>query len=192
MSTLLLENPLLVGFLGAVLTMLAGFAWLQTGRRSILQATVGMLALTIVLVLINVNITSERERIEAILYTVADALGKNDLPAIYSAIHPTAAETVKQAKAELPKYKFSEARVTGIKDIQVNFTTKPATAIAEFNVFVAVTFQGNKFDVRRFVRVYFMQHEERWLVHDYEHFEPTAGFREPSSNAAPSFPRNHQ
>lgn len=188
MSIMLFENPLLIGFIGVVTSLMAGFIWLQTGYRSVMIGTVGLLAMTVGAVLLNVNVVTDREHIEQILYSIAAALGKNDYSTVYGIIHPTAEQTVIRAKAELPNYKFSEARVTGIKDIQVNRFTKPATAIAEFYVFVAVSTQGNEFDVRRFIRVYFMQREGRWLVHNYEHYEPTAGFREQSSSGSPQSP----
>lgn len=181
MLTLLLENPIWIGLTGVLFSCMAIVLWTQLpDRKSQRIAFVSALVLsglTIFLVVLNILVQTERERIEDTLHTVSAALEKNDLPTVYSYIHPNATEGLQRAKGELPQYHFNDARVTRIKDIQVNLDTKPNTAVAEFNVVVDVNVGQNKGRAARFVRVYFMQRDGRWLVRDYEHFEPTAGFR---------------
>ena len=177
MSEWLFENPLWIGFIGCGLGSIAGLIWLNTMHRAALQAACGLIGLTVILVLMNINVTTEREHIESMLYRVADALGKNDRNTVYQAIDPNATPVVLRAKMELPKYLFTEARVTGITSIEVNSRTDPAEAVARFNVRVALTFMGDKLDIPRFIKLSMRKRGSRWLVYDYQHDEPTAGLR---------------
>lgn len=177
MLEFILEHPLMLALAGAAAVGLAVFIWLQTAHRAALQASIALGLLTIVLVVLSLQVETDREAIRRTLDEVADALERNDFEFVYSYMHPNAEAGVQRARGELPNYTFSEARVTRVKEIQVNHTTTPNTAIAEFNVFVKVGTQGQSFNVPRFVKIYFMKRGERWMVRDYEHFEPTAGFR---------------
>ena len=174
----LLESPFSIGIVGGSCAVLAGFLWTQTGNKAA-AVTAAMLALlTLGLVALSVTVETDRERITRMLNEVASALQRNDRSFVLSNIHPKAAATVQRAKTELPRYNFSEARVTRIKSITIDTTSQPETAIAEFNVIVALTFDGYSGKVPRFIKLYLAKHEGRWLVRDYEHAEPTAGFRE--------------
>jgi hypothetical protein len=175
MLDILLEHPVTVGLTGATACAVAVFAWLQSAQKAALYTFIGLAALTIILVFISLQVVTDRERIESILYEVATAIEANDHEKVYSFIHPNAVDGNEQVRAELPRYKFKEAKVTSIKSIVVN-STKPPTAIAEFTVVVNGEFQGYAGKAGRFLRVYFMKRDERWLVHAYEHFDIQAAF----------------
>lgn len=174
----LLENPVVIGIFGLVIASAAAVVWTQTGKSAGLYVAGLAVAITLLLIMLSVQIETDRERIQSTIDEVAEALSKNDYERVYSFIHPGATAAVTRAKAELPNYKFSEARVTRMKSIVVNRNSPPPTAIAEFNVAVTLEFQGQRIPVRRFVKAYFMLDGERWLVNDYEHFEPTAAFKQ--------------
>lgn len=173
-----LENPVMVGVCGLVLVVAAALFWTQTGTRVALYVAGGAAAVTLILVMVGIQVETDRERIQRTIDEVATALSRNDYERVYNYIHPGAAAGVARAQAELPNYKFSEARVTRMKSIVVNRNSPPPTAIAEFNVAVTIEFQGQRIPVRRFVKAYFMLEGQRWLVSDYEHFEPTAAFKD--------------
>ncbi len=177
MKEILLESPWLVGLSGLIVAVLAGLWWTQTGSKAALITAVALALITVALVAVSVQIQTDRERIEATLHDVAAALQRNDHAAVVSAIHPDAAVAVGRARTELANYDFTVARVTHIKSIVVDATRKPEKAVAEFNVRVELTTQGQKFTVPRFVKIYFTKLDSRWLVRDYEHYELTAGFR---------------
>lgn len=177
MLELLYEHPLMIGLGGAAATGLAIFLWVQTGRKEGLIAGLVCLILTVGLVLISWNVVTDRERITLLLDEVAAALQINDHEKVFSYIHPNAVEGVQRARGELPRYLFTEARVTRVREINVNRQTTPPTANAEFMVVVNVGFQGMQQKLPRLVRVYFMLRDERWMVRDYEHASPTtSGF----------------
>ena len=177
MLEILFEHPVIVGAIGALTVAVAIFLWIQTAKSAALWTASGLLLATILAVWLSVSITTDRERLTQVLYDCASALQENDIDGVCSFIHPNAASGVQHARSELPRYEFSAARVTRIKDISVNDDTTPRTAIAQFNVYVEVNAMGQKFKVPRFVKVYFMLHNDEWRVHEYEHFDPQEGFR---------------
>jgi hypothetical protein len=182
MQQLLFESPTTLAVLAGVVFLVSGFVWTQVNDRIVqriaLVFVIGSVLLGTILVVTSILIKTDKELITARLHEIASALEQNDREAVYAAIHPNASEGVQRAKAELPQYVFSDARVTRIKAIQVNDDTVPRTALAEFNVVVAVETGMGGGRVPRFVHVYFMEDEAgRWMVNDYEHFDATAGFR---------------
>ncbi|MEZ6137905.1 MAG: hypothetical protein R3C53_23705 [Pirellulaceae bacterium] len=181
------EHPVMLAVGGAALVALAGFFWMQTGHKAALYSTVALAAVTIVMLIVSLQVVTDRERIEKILADVAAAVQANDHEKCYSYIHPSAVEAMQRAKSELPRYVFSEARITNVRDIAVNSGTKPPTALAEFTVVVNLQFQGQRIKVPRLIKAYFMKHEDRWLVRDYEHFDILPGHDGPNLNS--DFPR---
>jgi type II secretory pathway pseudopilin PulG len=185
-QALLLENPLVPLIVGLCVTAIAIVVWTQVDQRLVqrvsLATAIIALLVTVLLVTLSLQIETDREKIESTLHRVADALQRNDFETVYTYIHPNATEGIQRAKTELPRYKFSDARVTRIKDIIVNSDTQPRTAIAEFNVVVNVSFEQFSGRAPRFVHAYFMERDGKWLVRDYEHFEASAGFRSPPAN----------
>ena len=178
MSEFLFENPVTIAVTGAALTVVAAITWIKGGYAAALYSALALFLLTILLVILNLQIQTDREKVEVVMSQVASAVQRNDLQAVLQHVHPSRSPGLNRAKSELPSYKFSEARITGIKKIEVNSDTNPPTAIAEFNVSVSLVARGQPFDrIPRFVRCYFLREGDRWLVTDYEHFEPTYGFR---------------
>ncbi len=175
MQQFFLESTWSLGLCGLLVALACGFWWTQSGARVAALCTLAMLVLTTILVVISLRVETDRERIRKTIDEVAEAIEQNDLPRVLGYIYSGATEGVTRAKQELPSYKFTEARLTRLKSIEVNRRTKPATAIAEFNVAVEIEAQGQRVPVRRFVKVYFSEQGGRWLVRDYEHFEPLSG-----------------
>lgn len=178
MVQLILESPTVLGIGGLFAAGLAGFFWTQSGNKAAGWTAIILLLLTLGLVFLSIQVETDQEKITRMLNDVASALQRNDSEYVLSHIHPQATETVQRAKTELPRYKFSEARVTRIKAVTVDNSRKPETAVAEFNVVVKLSFEGFSGPVARFVKLYLAKQDDRWLVRDYEHSDPTEGFRQ--------------
>jgi len=175
MFDFLLENPLLIGLAGLLITIAAAVVWIQTGTRAAAGVAAMIALLTAVMVFVSLRTETDREQIRRTIDEVAEALAGNDFPRVYSYIHNGAVPAVQRARTELPNYQFLDARMTRLKSIVVDRRSNPPAAVAEFNVALELAAQGQKVPVRRFVKVYFGLENERWLVRDYEHFEPLAG-----------------
>lgn len=182
MRDLFLENPIAIGLIGLAISSSAIFAWTQFPQpgkqRWSLYVAISVLAATVLLVILSLSIETDKEKIRETLDNIAAALEKNDLEKVFKYIHPNAQGGLQRAKAELPSITFLDARITRIKSIEISHKSTPPTAIAEFNAVVDVNVPLFKGRVARFVRAYFMQRDDQWLVRDYEHFDPTVGFRD--------------
>lgn len=174
MVEFLLENPLWIGLLGLMATIAAAVVWLQTGARLAAIGAGSLALLTMALVFTSLRVETPREQIRRTIYEVAEALSRNDVPKVISYIHPGALPAVVKAKGELPNYQFTEARVTRLRTIEVDQRANPPAAVAEFNVAVEIAAEGQNIPIRRLVKVYFGLSAGRWLVRDYEHFDPLA------------------
>ena len=180
MLDLLYESPVIVAMVGTALTGLLVFFWIQSAKRAVLVAAMLCGLLSVGMVVMSVNVVTDRERILLILDEVADALEENNHEVVFGYIHPNAVAAVQRARSELPAYAFSEARVTRVRELSVNKGTVPPTAMVEFTVVVNVALQGMQYRGPRLIRIYMMQSDGRWLVRDYQHTAPTAaGFPEP-------------
>jgi hypothetical protein len=186
MQAIFFEQPILLGLLGCILAGLAAFVWIQSGARAALYTAVGLLAATVGLVLLSIQVVTDREQIEITLHEVAELVEQNDRDGVMRYVHPDAESRLTRFETELPRYRFEEARVTKVKKVTVDTQADPKTAIAEFNVYVEVEAQGQVFRVPRFVRTYFRQQGSQWRVLDFEHFDPSVGFRKPDTRPVPS------
>lgn len=174
---LFFESPIYLGACGLLVIVIAIVAWLNTANPYALWTASWAFIITAILLIIEQNVVTYREEIVTRLHEVADHLQANQFDEVIAVIHPAATATLQLAKAELPNYQFSEARVTAIHSIDIGSQEKRPRAVAEFNVFVAVTVGGQSFQVPRFIRVTMYRENNQWFVYDYSHHEPTAGLR---------------
>lgn len=178
MSSLFFESPVLLGSIGLAVTLLALFAWTQVSdpvaQKISLRVGIATLLLSIAAVFISLQVKTETERITERMHAAASALESNNHSQILGFVHPNAPELKSRAQALLNRISFSDARVTRIKQIQVNNDSSPPTAIAEINVVVEAEDVAR---IPRFVKVYFMKQREEWYVRDYEDFNVAEGFK---------------
>ena len=113
MSELLFENPFVVGVTGTAFVLIALVTWVQGGFRAALYSAIGFALLTLILLLVNINVQTDRETIQTLLHQVGRDLEHNEFDKVIAVIHPAAVEAIQRAKSELHNYKFSMARVTG-------------------------------------------------------------------------------
>ncbi len=175
---LLFESPLLVGGIGLAVVAATVFGFVQTGSRTVLYTALGLLLLTILLVTVSMRVETEREQLTNLIHQTASELENNNHSAILSRIHPQANSTVLRATSELPRYEFTVANVTRIHELDIRSKAQPPTATVKMNVVVEGTFDGFSGRVPRYVEVMFEKQGDRWLVIDYNHDEPTKGFRD--------------
>ena len=176
-------NPGLLAFLGFFIGLAVFVAWIKTGKDQLLYALGAVVLIFVALIAYERTTISDREAIEATLRQLSRELEANNREAIYAAIHPAATEHLAQARSELPNYTFEECRITKIYDTKVDATSKPKTAVVEFNILAKGTFKsvGDVFPgtVPRFVRLTFEQDQTgKWMVKDYYHDSPEAAIRQ--------------
>jgi len=179
--TWILEEPIYILILGIVVLIFLGFVLLQTGYHSVLHAMLGVAALTGGLLILERNVETEREQVEAALDTIARDVEANDLDAIYSHVYSGAPDILARAQAEFPRYTFHDVDIKNNVEVKVLEGEQPRKALVTFNVVVDVERDSIRHNhVARFVRVTLVREEGRWRVADYSHHGPTEGFRLPA------------
>ena len=88
MAEFLFENPYVVGFVGALLTGLSLFGWIQTGNKIAAYVGLAFLVLTCFLVWLNTYVITDREQIRVVLTDTALELQDNRFDAVKKRIHP--------------------------------------------------------------------------------------------------------
>jgi hypothetical protein len=183
MTELFFESPVTLAVTGIVFVVMALIVWIKAGYSAALYTAIGLVIATIALVLLSLQIQTDREAVQSVLDNIASAVQRNDISEVLSYIHPSATEGVRKAESEFPNYHFTEARITGIKSIEVDNRTQPPSAIAEFYVAVSASANGMQANgIRRFVRTYFVKRDGKWLVHDYQHFDVGQSLKNPDIN----------
>ena len=173
MTTLIAERPILtiIG-LGLVAAALL-FGWLQIGQRGLAAATGFFLVLIPVEWMVASAWVTDREQITALLHDTAARVRDNDVPAAVDVVSdPTKRATV---AALLSRFTFSEARVTGIRSIEVNDDFFPPTATSDFLTRIEIS--GGGIGAQRIPRRVILEWEkqnDQWRIVDYQHL-PVVG-----------------
>jgi low affinity Fe/Cu permease len=173
----LFENELLIVFVGVAVILALGAAWSASGRKELLYAAAAAFVLLIGALIVERMVVTDAEAIRATLAEIARDVKNNDPVTLKKHIHPTATALRQKADAELPRYKFTECRVTKIHLIDVDNLAEPRSAVVEFNIVVSGTFQYEGLTADgtypRWVKLHLLRdNENRWKVADYEHDDP--------------------
>ncbi len=171
------DQPLYIVVTGIVLGVIVGGLWTASGRKEMLYALGGVVALTVIWLIVERLVVTDREAIRATLGQIARDVQDNDLNRLMGHIAKGNPSLAQKARAEMPNYKFTECRVTKVHETDVDAGSEPRSAIVEFNVLASGTFRQGSLEVSdtvpRWVRLQMVREEDgRWRVQDYEHGPP--------------------
>ncbi|AMV35584.1 hypothetical protein VN12_26060 [Pirellula sp. SH-Sr6A] len=184
MSEILFESPLLVLGFGVLFTIIAGYAWIQTGNPWARNIAAGIAMLTILLVWLGYSVQTDRERVIEMLQDAAAELQGNEVAKIRARVHPNATETVRNALNRLDSVHFSVARVSKIHNVEIR-RGATLTAQVRMNVFVEVESQGFEAKTPRWILLDLEEHEGQWKVIHFEHRNPQHEFVGGEANDIP-------
>ncbi len=188
MMTLLFEQPWMIGAIGAIVTGLTIYGWVQTGNPAALKAAAGIFVVAMVLLLLNILIDTDREIVQRMLYATAKDLENNDETAILARIHPVHTDRVdegielihtdrmEQEKTGSRRVTFHTVQITSIHEILVESNRPNPRATIRMNVVVDADRVGFRRKVPRFVRLTLNKSKEAWLITDVEHRDPQHEF----------------
>lgn len=170
---MLLESPWPYIWTGVLALVLLGVAFFNTRHPKLLSAMAGVLVVTLLLVLMEWAVVTDRESVENTLEDVALALESNDLDRVMAYMSPTAGNIRNHAQMFLPRIEVSDANVGGDLKVTINRLTSPPTARAEFTG--RISFKGRSpgeaFPYDNFVRKFAIklrQSGDGWLLDEYE------------------------
>lgn len=157
-----------VAFLAAVALM---FAWLKTGRKALLIATVLVIAGGVGTLTAAALIVTDKERVENEIRDVARDVQQNDVQAVLDHVDPNADNIIQEAKQRLPNYDFDGVFVR-MREVEINESASPRTATAHFIVTVSGTYKSSNSPIPRGAKGYFVvelvEQGDRWLIRNYQ------------------------
>ena len=174
-KTLLAEQPLLVSLMLAAVAAALIYGWLQTGKRA--AAILGLVAVLLIPAAWGVaeNWVTPRERIEQLIYEVADAVEANDHQRALQVIGDPA--TRARAANELDRFVFDQAKVTKIESIKLIEGSYPPEADVDLNARVTVSDKSGTVSnypvVRRLLLKMQQSDDGDWTVVEYQHMPIT-------------------
>jgi hypothetical protein len=168
--TALVENPVLVGVIGGLLATLALVVFLARRNLPSLVALVGAVALTLLGLVIERMVETEREQVERSVREVLAAVEANDLARVFNAIDPAATRVRNDASALMPLIKVEKARSLSAVEAIVESAANPTTAMSRFRAFLQGIHTRSGMQVAYFnqqVDIHWVKRGDRWLIEDY-------------------------
>ena len=183
MKTLLAEQPLVVSLMLGAFSIALIYGWLQTGKQA--AAIIGLVIALLIPCTwwLAESWVTDREEIRQLIEETANAVRENDLDRVAAVITEDRPETIAQARSELPRFVFDEARVTGVRSIDIIEGSYPLEADVDLNVKVVVSDKRGQFSRMTVFRRLKLQMQKldsidaagkRWFVVDYNHM-PVVG-----------------
>lgn len=166
--SVVLENPVPIYAVGAVLSTLCGLAFLARRNLPSLLALVGVVGATLLLVLVERIVVTPREEVEEAVANLLYAIEANDLPTVVAAIDPAATGIRSDAETLMPMVNVTDTGATSLR-VDIDTTDKPPRAVAMFRGKVDGIHKGSGQRVFYFeeVRLSWVERDGRWLVEDY-------------------------
>ena len=174
MITMIAERPIMVAIALLVIGLAVLFAWLQSGRRELLITAAVVLVLIPMEFVVAAKWKTDREAIREMIHETASLVERNDFD---GAIEVIADEKYRRmASMELPRFQFSEARMTGERSITVDPSGGTTTAEADINVRVKVAAGGmGEMTIPRRLVLDLEKFDDDWMVVGYRHLPVVGG-----------------
>jgi len=179
--SLFIENPLAIVVLGGVLATLAGVVFLARRSGGSLLALVGVIAITLLLLVVERMLVSDAEQVEYGVEGALAAVEANNLEGVLAWIDPAATDVRGDVEALMPLVKVEKARSMGTVNIQFN---GPAQAVSSIRAFLDGVHGSSGMRVAYFnerVDINWVKVGDRWLINGY-----TAYYNDEPINAVSS------
>jgi hypothetical protein len=174
MIDLLAERPILISIMLLAVSGAMFFGWLQTGKRQVIWAALLPIALVPAAHWLAASWETDREKIQTLLYELAEAVESNDVQRAVQVIED--AELKARASSELQRYRFDMAAINKIREIKLVEGSFPQEADVELSVKVDVSDRRGSFQNVRVLRLLVLRMQRRgdqWVIIDYRHFPIT-------------------
>ncbi len=166
--TWLLENPVGIWAVGAVLATLAGLFFFARRNLTSLLTLIAVVLVTLGLALAERLVVTEGEEIEAALESLFIAIETGDLPGVLAHIDPASSGVQGEAKMLLPMLRIKDMGVSSIV-VEIDSDSNPPVAPSEMRIKVdgVHTRSGHRLFYFDKVLVQWTKKEGRWLVNGY-------------------------
>lgn len=177
MYRLLAEEPLIVSLMLGAMGFGLLYGWLRSGNKPAAIAGLVFVALIPLAWFIADRVETDSEQIERLIYTLAEAVERNDPDSAVAIIADPNLES--RARLELQNWTFELAKVTRINEIRVSNDTYPPQADIEMMVKVRVTGKSDRAiqnaQIPRKLLLTMEKDGDDWLITEYQHLPIIGG-----------------
>jgi hypothetical protein len=164
MFDFVLESPVTILLVGAIVTGVTAYGALQTGNRLAWQGSATLGVLTIVLVALSLWIDTDREEVREFVLETARELEANESDKVIAKIHPQATHELLEARSRLASIQFNVAKIKTFHGIDVKSTPTGRTATVRMNAYIEAVYQGNRGSAPRWVQLSLEEQEGLWRI----------------------------
>jgi ketosteroid isomerase-like protein len=164
--TVLLENPVVIAVVGGLLATMAAVVFLSRRNLESLVALVAVVAVTLLLLVVERFVVTDREAVEYALEDMLAAIEANDTPGVLAWIDPTATGVRDDVQTLMPMVKVKVANA-GAVDVEV---TAPGAADCNFQAYLQGTHGSSGSPlayINQRVNLNWVKQGDRWLVKSY-------------------------
>jgi hypothetical protein len=166
---ILLENPVAIVVAGGVAATLALVVFLSRRSLGPLIALAAIFGLTLLLLVVERVVVTDREAIEDSVEEVLAAIEANNVQGVLANIDPAAAGVRSDVEALMPQIKVISANAGGIL-VEVQVAATAPTATSQFRAFLQGTHGSSGMSVayiNQRVDIEWVKRGDRWLISDY-------------------------
>ena len=179
----IMEQPLTIAFVGLLITGALFGGLIQTGRKSLLYAAIGALAITALMLVIERTTLTPREAVRATLHVIAEDLERNDVDAVVAHVSTGRQELQDEARRRLDQVEVVDVNIK--RNLKVDVVSAKGMDVAEatFNCVFRLKPRASRFQdfldenrpIPQFFKVRFKLEDGNWRVRDYEMSDPRNG-----------------
>ncbi len=166
----LLENPLTICAVGALLATVALVVFLARRSLASLVTLTGIVLLTLAALGVERYVVTDREQVQASVAAMLAAIEANDAPGVVAWIDPAAKRMRADAAALMPQIKVEKARALGKAAVRIDGSAQPPRAACTFRAFLQGVHAKSGMQVGYFnqqVDIQWVKRGERWLMDGY-------------------------
>ncbi|MBX3416672.1 MAG: hypothetical protein KF851_03640 [Pirellulaceae bacterium] len=175
-QNLFLENAFYVAlFFLPMIVLLFVFAQILT-KPVLRNWGIGLAVLMVGLVIFERLYVTDRERLDQLIYHLADEIQRNDVDGLLSYVSENSPQTYQRIKKEIPDYRFRSCRITRRNDLQIDYDSTPLRAKIDFSVVVdvdaTIRYGYNGRAQRNVILTFEKEGDAQWRVVGFDHYDP--------------------
>ncbi|MCA9148262.1 MAG: hypothetical protein KDA92_03125 [Planctomycetales bacterium] len=168
--TILLEQPLVILFVGAIFVAIAAIVWTQTQQPRAFFAMLACIAAVAGSLLLEHFVVTTAEEVEYRLHEVARALEANDIDRVLTFVSADSTELQAEIRRSLRMVNVKKISIKSNLKIQIGASGKSAEA--KFNAVATLVAYGSETVLPRRIVVNYRLEAGQWQVVNYEAFDP--------------------
>jgi hypothetical protein len=177
----ILENSVVIIFVGLVTLAILFGGLVQTGKRVFIVLIIAAAVLFAGLVVLEQTVVTHRERVTSAIHEIARALEAGDVAAVERRISKTAPQIKDDAHRYLRLYRIDRVKVKRNLQVQPHLQREPPQATAQFNAVFYGADRAGRFEAgtplaKRFI-IQFVLEDDLWRIYKYEMLEPLSKSR---------------